>query len=61
LVHTPCHEERGGVVALLPLAAIVRRPTSAPRLVAEAFVTALAVIAFVWLAWVARWLIEQGW
>jgi hypothetical protein len=42
-----------GVVALLPLAALVRRSTSASRLVAEAFVTALAVIALVWLAWVA--------
>jgi hypothetical protein len=40
-----------GVVALWPLAVLVRRPTSAPRLVAEAFVTALAVIALVWLAW----------
>jgi hypothetical protein len=50
-----------GVVALLPLAALVRRPTSAPRLVAEAFVAALAVIALVWLAWVALWLIEQRW
>jgi H+/gluconate symporter-like permease len=34
-----------GVVALMPLAALVRRPTSAPRLVAE----------------VALWLIEQRW
>ena len=50
-----------GIVALLPLAALVRRPTSAPRLVAEAFVSALAVIALVWLAWVALWLIEQRW
>ena len=50
-----------GVVALLPLAALVRRPTSAPRLVAEAFVTTLAVTALVWLAWVALWLIEQRW
>ena len=50
-----------GVVALLPLAALVRRPTSAPRLMAEAFVTALAVIGAVWLAWVALWLIEQRW
>jgi hypothetical protein len=49
-----------GVVAL-PLAALVRRPTSAPRLVAEVLVTALAVIALVWLAWVALWLIEQRW
>jgi hypothetical protein len=38
-----------------------RRPTSAPPLVAEAFVTTLAVIALVWLAWVALWLIEQRW
>ncbi len=50
-----------GVVALLPLAAIVRRSTSTPRLLAEAFVTTLAVIALVWLAWVALWLIEQRW
>jgi hypothetical protein len=50
-----------GAIALLPLAAIVRRSTSASRLVAEAFVTALAVIALVWLAWVALWLIEQRW
>jgi len=50
-----------GVVALLPLAALVRRPTSPPRLVAEAFVTALAVIALVLLVWVAFWLIEQRW
>jgi hypothetical protein len=28
---------------------------------AEAFVTALAVIALVWLAWLALWLIEQCW
>ncbi len=32
-----------------------------PGLVAEAFVTALAVIALVWLAWVALWLLEQRW
>jgi hypothetical protein len=50
-----------GVVALLPVAALVRRPTSAPRLVAEAFVTTLAVIALVWGAWVALWLVEQRW
>jgi hypothetical protein len=47
-----------GVVALWPLAAVVRRPTSAPRLVVEAFVVALAVIALVWLAWGVLWLIE---
>jgi hypothetical protein len=49
------------VVALLPLVTIVHRPTSAPRLVAEAFVAALAVIALVWLVWVALWLVEQRW
>src|SRR5687768_3593553 len=40
-----------GVVALPSQAVIVRRPTFAPRLVAEAFVTALVLIALVWLAW----------
>jgi hypothetical protein len=46
---------------LLPLVALLRRPTSTPRLVAAAFVTALAVIALVWLVWVALWLVEQRW
>jgi hypothetical protein len=50
-----------GAVALLPLAAMVRRPTSAPRLVVEAFITALAVIAAVWASWVLLWLIEHRW
>ena len=58
---TPGASTVAAVVALLPLAALVRRPTSAPRLVAEAFVTTLAVIALVWLAWVALWLLEQRW
>ena len=49
-----------GAEALVPIAAIVRRPTSAPRLVAEAFATALAVIAVVW-AGRLLWLIEQPW
>ncbi len=44
----------------MPIAAIVRRPTSAPHLVAEAFATALAVIAVVW-AGRLLWLIEQPW
>ena len=48
-----------GVVALLPLASLVRRPTSTPRLIAESFFSALAVIAFVWLAWAALWFLEQ--
>jgi hypothetical protein len=50
-----------GAVALWPLAAVVRRPTSATRLLIEAFGTTLAVIALVSLAWVALWLIEQRW
>ena len=50
-----------GVVALSPLATLVRPPMSALRLMAEAFVTVLAVIALVWLAWAACWLIEQRW
>jgi len=50
-----------GVVARWPLAAILRRPTSAPRLVVEAFVTTLAVIALIWIAWAALWLIVQRW
>jgi hypothetical protein len=36
-----------GVVALVPLVAIVRRPTPTPRLVAGAFITALTVTALV--------------
>jgi hypothetical protein len=50
-----------GVVALLPLAAVVRRPTSTPRLLVEAFAVTVAVIALVWLAWVVLWLLEQRW
>ena len=50
-----------GVVALLPLARLLRRPVSGPRLLVEAFVTALAVVAVVWLAWIARWLVEHRW
>jgi hypothetical protein len=50
-----------GALALLPLAALVRRPTSVPRLVGEAFAVTVAVIANVWLAWVALWLLEQRW
>ena len=36
-----------GTLAIWPLAAVVRRPTSSPRLLAEAFGTMLAVVAFV--------------
>jgi hypothetical protein len=49
------------VVALLPLMVVVRRAISTPRVMAEAFLTALAVIALVWPAWVALWLIEHRW
>jgi hypothetical protein len=48
-----------GAVALLPLVALVRRLTSAPRLVVGALVATLAVIALVWAAWLLLWLIEQ--
>ena len=40
-----------GAVALRPLASVVRRPTSALRLMAEAFGTTLAVVGAVWLGW----------
>ena len=50
-----------GVVALLPLTRLLRRPVSGPRLMAEAFVTALAVIGAFWLGWIALWLVEQRW
>ena len=48
-----------GAKALLLLVVIGRRPPSAPRLVAEAFVTALAVITS--STWEALWPIEQRW
>ena len=48
-------------MALWPLAAIVRRPTSPPRLIVEAFSTTLAVIGLVWLGWIALWVLEQRW
>ena len=48
-----------GVVALRPLARLLRRPVSGLRLMVEAFVTALAVIGLVWLGWIALWLLEQ--
>jgi hypothetical protein len=50
-----------GAVALLPLVALVRRPTSTPRLVVEAIAVTLAVIAAVWAGWVALWLLEHRW
>jgi hypothetical protein len=37
-----------GVVALLPLASLVRHPVSLPRLMAGTFGSTLAVIAAVW-------------
>jgi hypothetical protein len=46
-------------VALLPLAALVHRPTSAPRLVVEAFAVTLAIITAVWAAWLLLWLLES--
>jgi hypothetical protein len=50
-----------GVVALLPLAALVRRSTSVSRLVAEVFAVTLAVLFAVWAARILLWLIEQRW
>jgi hypothetical protein len=50
-----------GVVALVPLVPLVRRPTSAPRLDMEAFAVTLLVIALIWLGWVTLWLIEHRW
>jgi hypothetical protein len=50
-----------GVVALLPLPAVVRRPTSVSRLVVEAFVVTIAVIAAVWAGWLLLWLVEHRW
>jgi hypothetical protein len=46
---------------LLPLAALVRRLTSAPRLLVEAFAVSLAVIAAVWAGRILIWLLEQRW
>jgi hypothetical protein len=51
----------GGVAALVPVVSWVRRSVSLSRVVVEAFITALALIALVWLAWVGLWLIEQRW
>ena len=56
-------------VALLPLMWLPRgdgtdtpsRPVSLPRLAVEGFVTTLAVIAAVRLAWVVLWLVERRW
>jgi hypothetical protein len=50
-----------GAVALLALAAIVRRPTSASWLVMDTFVVSRAVIAAECAGWVLRWWIEQRW
>ena len=47
--------------ALLPLSRLLRRPASPLRLVAETFATTFAIIAVVWLVWVALWLLEQRW
>jgi hypothetical protein len=39
----------------------VRRPTSAPRLVLEAFAVTVVVIAVVWVGWLALRLLEHRW
>ncbi len=50
-----------GIVALLPLAVLVRRPMSAPRLAGEAFLVTLGVMAVFWVGWLALWMVEQRW
>jgi hypothetical protein len=50
-----------GVVALLPLASLLRRPVSLPRLIAEAFGITVAVIGTFWVGWVLLWLLEPRW
>jgi hypothetical protein len=47
------------VIGVLPLAAVVGLPRSAGGLVAKVLFIGPAVIALVWLAWVALWAIEQ--
>ena len=48
-----------GAVALVPLAAVVRRPPSAPRLAMETCAVAVAVIAAVCAGWALLWPLEQ--
>jgi hypothetical protein len=50
-----------GAVAIWPLAVVVRRPTSSPRLLGEAFGTTPVVIGVVQFAWLALWFLEQHW
>ena len=50
-----------GVVALVPLASLLHRPVSGPRLIVETFAITLAVIALAWLGWMSLWLVEQRW
>jgi hypothetical protein len=50
-----------GAVALLPLASLVRRPRSAPRLIVEVFAVTVAVIAAAWAGWLGLRLLEQRW
>ena len=46
-----------GVVALVPMASLLRRPVSGPRLMEEAFGVTLAMIAAFWLRWLLlRWI-----
>ena len=50
-----------GAVAQLPLASLVRRPRSAPRLIVEVFAVTVAVIAAVWAGGLGLRLLEQRW
>jgi hypothetical protein len=50
-----------GLTALVPRVSWVRRPVPLSRVVVETVITALAIIALVWLGWVALWLLEHRW
>jgi hypothetical protein len=50
-----------GLTALVPRVSWVRRPVPPSRVAVETFITALAIIALIWLGWVALWLLEHRW
>jgi hypothetical protein len=50
-----------GVVALIFVPVLSRRPVSQARLAVEAFACAHLSVAVVWAAWIILWLIEQRW
>jgi hypothetical protein len=50
-----------GILALVFVPTLARRPVSLPRLALEAFLSALVVVGAVWVLWIAYWLLEQRW